>query len=102
MHATEKLDQEVAVTMPVKFLSAIVRALMDGAELHQLHLATDDGEMDPREFMTRAACIKCYGEVFDLMSEAMKQHLSEDDVAVLRQVAEATVNAEAEHKGVMN
>jgi hypothetical protein len=101
MHATEKLDQEVAVTMPVKFLSAIVRSLMDGAELHQIILRSEP-DLDPREVMTRAACIKCYGEVFDLMSEAMKQHLSEDDVAVLRQVAEATVNAEVEHNGVMN
>lgn len=101
MHATDKLEQEATVTMPVKFLSAIVRSLMDAAELHQIFLHSDH-DMDQREVMTRAACIKCYGEVFDHMSKAMKEHLSEDDIVVLRQVAEATVNAETEHKGVMN
>lgn len=51
--------------------------------------------------MTRAACIKCYGEVYDVMHEAMKQALSDDDIAVLRQVAEATV-IQATEEGVMN
>ena len=101
MHATEKLDQEVMVTMPVKFLSAIVRSLMDAAELHQIFLRSDL-ELDKSEVMTRAACIKCYGEVYDVMSKAMKEHLSNDDIAVLRQVAEATVTAATETNGVMN
>lgn len=101
MHATEKLDQEVTVTMPVKFLSAIVRSLMDAAELHQLMLSADKN-MERGEEITRIACIKCYGEVYDHMAKAMKEHLSNDDIAVLRKVAEATVAAETEANGVMN
>ena len=101
MHATEKIEQEVSVKMPVKFLSTIVRALMDGAELHQIILRSD-ADIDKREFLTRVACIKCYGEVFELMSKAMNEHLSEEDIVVLRQVGDATVNAEADHKGVWN
>lgn len=99
MHATEKLEQEITVTIPVKFLSAIVRSLVDAAELHQTYLA--QVEMDLKEKVTRAACIKCYGEVYDVMHEAMKQVLSEDDIAVLRKVADATVIQETE-QGVMN
>lgn len=101
MHAIDKLDQDVTVTMPVKFLSAIVRSLMDAAELHQIYLRSVK-DMDSKEILTRASCIKCYGEVFDHMSKAMKEHLSDDDIDVLRKVAEATVIQETEAKGVMN
>jgi hypothetical protein len=99
MHATEKLEQEITITMPVKFLSAIVRSLVDAAELHQIHL--EQVEMDMKETMTSVACIKCYGEVYEVMREAMGRALSDDDIDVLRKVADATV-IQATEEGVMN
>jgi len=99
MHAVEKLEQDVTITMPVKFLTTIVRSLVDGAELHQLHLA--QATMEQAEFVARAAIIKCYGEVYEHMSEAMGKFLTSEDIEVLRRVATASVTATPED-GVLN
>lgn len=98
MHAVEKLEQDVTLTIPVKFLSAIVRSLVEAAQLHQIHLA--QVEMEQAEFVARAAIIKCYGEVYEHMSETMGKFLTSKDIEVLRRGATASVTAKPE--GVLN
>jgi predicted metal-dependent hydrolase len=101
MHATEKLDKEVTLTMPVKFVSAIVKALEDAAVFNMMAIKVDD-DMDQQELFTRMACIECFKQVHGCMNEVMERELSADDIEVLQKVAMATMVAATEEKGVVN
>lgn len=101
MHATEKLDTPVTLEVPVKFLSAITRALIEAAEAHQIFLKHKP-DMDIHERATREACILCYGEVYDVVSELVRKHLTEEDVTTLQKVAIATIDSAITNKGVLN
>lgn len=101
MHATEKLNQELTVTMPVKYLSAIARALVEAAEIHQAYLK-HKSDMTVHERAMRESCILCYGEVYEAVVELLKGKLTDDDVATLQKVALATVESATTNKGVLN
>lgn len=85
MTPEEKLDQEVTIIVPVKFVSAILRALLEAATLNQLIIRHNE-DLDKDELLNRAACISCYGQVHEILKKIEADVLKPEDIEAIREV----------------
>lgn len=97
MDVMEKLNQEVTVKMPAKFVSAIVKALEDGAIIHIAELQ-DDEDLTEQSKAYHASILTCYREVHRVFSKINDELFTKDEVRELSETANATLDSIAEAK----
>jgi len=95
-HPEKLLDQEVTLTMPIKFVTAILRATQEAAIFQAIKLAEDD--CDENETPIRLAILNCYEEVHKILTEVHDQILKPEDMVRIQKFARAL----NENEGVRN
>lgn len=86
-HPETMLDREVTLTMPVKFITAILRATEEAAIFQAMKMA--EGDCDERDTEIRVAIIKCYEEVHNILLEVHDNVLKPEDIARIQKFARA-------------
>lgn len=95
-HPEKLLDQEVTISMPIKFVTAILRAMQEAAIYQTMRIA--DSDCDEEETPIRIALIRCYEEVYGIMQKVHDEVLKPEDIARIQKFARAL----NENEGVRN
>lgn len=91
MHAIDKLDQDVTLKVPAKYVATLVKALEDGALVHLAELA-DDEELPERERAFHLSILVCYREVHRVLAKVNDELFTKDDISTLSKAAYATLD----------
>lgn len=95
-HPETMLDREVTLTVPVKFLTAILRATEEGAIFQAMKIV--EGDCNERDIEIRTAIIRCYEEVHNTVLEVHDKVLKPEEIARIQKFARAL----GENEGVKN
>ena len=86
-HPETMLDREVTLTMPVKFITAILRATEEAAVFQAMKIG--EGDCDANETPIRIALIRCYEEVHNVLLEVHEKILPPEDISRIQKFARA-------------